>query len=112
MKYEFLWEALRVFILIAVVFVITVGVFNPDAFGQEQQGPRCVPYSQGVQELANQYNENSRALGVVYDGEALIELFTTSKGETWTMVIIRRDGMACPLLSGTNMAFGTQEVRQ
>jgi hypothetical protein len=52
-----------------------------------------------VKELSNGYREDPKALGVTSDGSVL-ELFTSSEGESWTLVVTLPNGMSRVVATG------------
>ena len=52
-----------------------------------------------VEALASTYAEAPRALGITGDG-AVLELFTTSDGETWTIMVTLPNGMSRVIATG------------
>jgi hypothetical protein len=52
-----------------------------------------------VNELSNGYREAPQALGVTSDG-AVLELFTSSQGESWTLVVTLPNGMSRVVATG------------
>ena len=54
-----------------------------------------------VDQLAKSYAEAPRALGITSDG-AVLELFTTGNGETWTIVVTLPNGLSRVVATGEN----------
>lgn len=52
-----------------------------------------------VKALASTYAEAPRALGITADG-AVLELFTTGDGETWTIMVTLPNGMSRVIATG------------
>lgn len=50
-------------------------------------------------ELKSKWGEASIFTGLVGDGSAVIEIFGAANG-TWTALIVRPDGSACPVAAG------------
>ncbi len=59
----------------------------------------CALHDDAVANLAQRYGEAPVAGGVMAQG-GLIEVFTTPSGATWTMVVVRPDGLTCMVASG------------
>ena len=62
-------------------------------------GPVCGDREEGITELKKQYNEDPVAMGLSSDG-SIVEVFTSPKGETFSFVLTRPDGISCIMLSG------------
>lgn len=52
-----------------------------------------------VARLEAGYHERQRALGIAGNG-AVIELWVSSKAETWSIIMTHPNGMACLLAAG------------
>jgi hypothetical protein len=59
----------------------------------------CAPYESVRRALFEQHGESAVGAGRD-DRELVVQLFATSDGATWTLVIIRPDGIACLVASG------------
>lgn len=59
----------------------------------------CNPRSNFVEHLKEKYNEQPLAVGLNNDGRVL-ELFGTSDGKTWTLIITDPAGISCVVTSG------------
>lgn len=55
--------------------------------------------SKMVEELAKNYAEAPRALGITSDG-AVVELFTTNDGDTWTLMVTLPNGLSRVIATG------------
>ena len=59
----------------------------------------CAPYESVRRALFEQHGESAVGTGRD-DRELVVQLFATSDGANWTLVIIRPDGIACLVASG------------
>lgn len=59
----------------------------------------CAPYREVVDGLKRNHDELPAGLGDAGDGMALL-LFRTVSGSTWTLVVVRPDGVACLVADG------------
>jgi len=66
---------------------------------QAQAQMPCAPYKEVVDGLKRNHDELPAGLGDAGDGMALL-LFRTPSGSTWTLVIVRPDGVACMVADG------------
>lgn len=69
-----------------------------DRHGAQQ--PACGPRAAIVGQLADHYGERQTALGVAGDGAAAVELWTAGGGESWSLLVTRRDGVSCLVAAG------------
>lgn len=83
--------ALALFALSAIVLGGTAA--------RAQGGPVCAPYKEVVEGLKRNHNERAAGLGQGANGVAVL-LFRTPSGATWTLVIVRPDGVACLVADG------------
>lgn len=77
--------------------VMTVGAETARA----QARPICATHEAIETFLDTRFTEESIALGVASTG-ALIEVFTSGEGRTWTIVVTQVDGHSCILAAGTD----------
>src|SRR5215470_11820286 len=60
-------------------------------------GP-CYPRDAILAHLAERYGERPAGIGVA--GGQLVELLTRPDGASWTILVLRPDGPACPVAAG------------
>jgi hypothetical protein len=60
----------------------------------------CYPHESIVALLAERYGEHPVGAGVASDH--LVELLIRPDGASWTILVIRPDGIACPVAAGEN----------
>ncbi len=70
------------------------------AYAQEQ--PKCAPYGQVEAMLAAEFQETRVQQGIVGEGEAMLAIFASPNGGTWSAVMVRPDGLACMAAAGTD----------
>ena len=63
-----------------------------------QSGP-CGPRSTVVEALAEEYQEAPVAVGVT-SGGGLVEVLSSSDGETWTILVSTPGGLSCLIVAG------------
>lgn len=61
--------------------------------------PPCGPHEQVLDWLAERYDEAPLAVGVGNNAR-LVELVVSPGGETWSLLIVRQDGIACLVAAG------------
>lgn len=89
---EWGWYVLSVLAL--SVFVVLLGCAPAPA----QSATPCAPRDRIVERLAQGYDEVQNATAIAANGAAL-ELWVSGVG-TWTIIVVRTDGLACLLASG------------
>ena len=52
-----------------------------------------------IRQLSDKYREAPVALGITHNG-GLIEVLSTAKGETWSIIITSPQGMSCLVAAG------------
>ena len=78
---------------LALVPIVTLGSFEAAAQSA------CSPRSEVVGHLAKKYGEAPVAIGVTNKG-GLVEVLTTSDGNTWTIIVSMPNGTACMVAAG------------
>lgn len=76
-------------------------LLSTPALAQEQQS-RCAPFEQVQTMLAAEYHETVVAQAVMGEGEAMLVLFASPTGGTWTAVVVKHDGLGCLAAGGTD----------
>jgi hypothetical protein len=72
--------------------------WSGDAIGQ--QAPACVKRVDLVEHLRSKYGERPESYGVADNG-AMVELFTSSDGSTWTLAMTLPSGVSCLVATGS-----------
>lgn len=89
--------------------LLTVAALSTLSFPALAQQP-CAPADEVNNGLAQNYHEVPVAEGVNDDGTALMVLYSSPNGETWTLVVVRAaDKMACMAASGQNLQMKKPE---
>lgn len=82
----------------ALVFALTTG----DArMARAQAQPICATHESIESFLDKRFGEEPISLGIANTG-ALVEVFTSGEGKTWTIVVTRVDGRSCILAAGAD----------
>jgi hypothetical protein len=69
----------------------------------------CLPHGKLVDLLDGRYSEQRIAVGLESNGR-LFEIFSTTDGATWTMVITTPDGASCIVAAGLEWHEPKQKV--
>jgi len=70
----------------------------------------CAPLSAMQKALWDAYKEQPSHIGLVNNGTA-VQILTSKDGETWTMIVLTPDGVACTVAAGTDWS-GVVKVRR
>ena len=70
------------------------------AFAQTaSSGPACVKRTDLIKHLEAKYHEAPSAVGLADNG-ALLEVFSSKSGETWTVTVTMPNGISCMVATG------------
>lgn len=83
MKHPILWSA-----------ALLLGMTHP------ARADECGPRAAVLQALYEKYKESPAFLATNTDGTRLVEITVSPNGETWTLLVIRPDGLTCLLATG------------
>ncbi len=97
MKFKSLWPTLRWLLLIAL-FAYWLALFTAPLFAAPAQ---CAPRDEVTGQLALTYSETPFGIGVVGPA-AVMEIWISPDGATWSVLITRPDGVSCLIGAGTN----------
>jgi hypothetical protein len=61
--------------------------------------PLCAPREKLLKQLSSRYKEVPVALGLASNG-SLIEVLTSDKGSTWTIMVTQSNGASCLVAAG------------
>jgi hypothetical protein len=62
-------------------------------------GPACVKRADLIKHLEAKYHEAPAAVGIADNG-ALLEVFASKSGETWTVTVTMPNGISCMVATG------------
>lgn len=71
----------------------------PLATGAASAEPRCATHNEISKQLERRYAEEPISLGLSSAGK-LVQVFSTTDGATWTMVLTTPDGTSCVVAAG------------
>lgn len=80
----------------AHIAVIAVALSFP---AYAQNAPKCGPVAEIQKALKDKFNETLTSYGVVNE-RAVIEVYLSPDGKTWTILALGADGRACFLSAG------------
>ncbi len=63
-------------------------------------GMACLPRAEMLRQLALKYQEAPIAAGLTETNNIMVEVFSTSDGATWTLVITNVNGTSCVIANG------------
>ena len=80
--------------------VAAAALFAAPAFAQSAgPGPACVKRADLIKHLEAKYHEAPSAVGLADNG-ALLEVFSSKSGETWTVTVTMPNGISCMVATG------------
>jgi hypothetical protein len=78
----------------------TAVLMTAPAFAQSAPpGPACVKRTDLIKHLEAKYHEAPAAVGIADNG-ALLEVFASKSGETWTVTVTMPNGISCMVATG------------
>jgi len=83
-------------LVISLASLLVASILEP-AFAQ--QAPACVKRTALVDHLSKEFKEAPVAIGIVDNG-ALLEVFSTVDGATWTVAVTTPNGITCLVATG------------
>jgi len=87
----------RVFGASLLALAVLLGAKAATAAGPT--APVCASYEAISKQLEKKYTEVPVGRGLV-DGNKLMQLFASADGATWTVVVVRADGVSCIAAAG------------
>ncbi len=97
--------ALQIVSAAVFVFALLIG-FQAPASAQAA----CAPHAEVTKQLANGHSENPVGIGLANNG-AVVEVFSSSDGSSWTIIMTMPNGMSCLVTAGEYWE-SLPEVRQ
>jgi len=79
----------------AVGFLLSLAVSHA-----QEQAPVCMNYGDLSKAIAENYGESPAGSGIMEDGKAVLMIFASPKGDSWTAVILKHDATACVVAHG------------
>jgi hypothetical protein len=86
-------------ISIAALLLTACATGQVAAEGEPAEARLCANRDLILRQLANKYEEAPIAIGVTSAG-GIMELLTSEKGRTWTLIVTRPNGLACLFAAG------------
>ncbi len=87
---------LRVFGAVVLALAVLLGMASR---GNAQAPAPCTTRAHMIEQLGSRYAETQIAMGLASNG-ALLELFASGDGTTWTVVVTAPGGQSCILAAG------------
>ena len=92
--------------LLAFLLVMTSGV----ALAEDEPDTRCLPLDKQIARMAHDFHKSPIMIGI--SQKSLLMIFASPNGETWTVVKVGPDKMACMVDGGLDLQLLKQEVGQ
>ena len=85
--------------ILAIAMLLALSATLGPAAGQTAPSNACTTRSEVVERLAGDYAETPVAVGLASTG-AVVEVFTSGDGSTWTIIVTRPEGTSCLVAAG------------
>ncbi len=85
--------------ILAIAMLLVISAILGPAAAQTAQPNGCTTRTEVAERLAGDYAEAPIAVGLASSG-AVIEVFTSTDGSTWTIVVTRPEGTSCLVAAG------------
>lgn len=93
----------RIALTVCTAALLSAVVVSGPVSAQQQQGqaqaPACVKRTELLSHLSNKFQEAPVAMGVADNG-ALLEVYSTVDGATWTVALTMPNGVTCLVATG------------
>jgi len=84
--------------LALVVSTVSLMLWGQSAAAQQ---PACTERMEVLKHLSAEYSESPVAMGVANNG-GVIEILSSKKGKSWTIILTMPNGMTCMIAAGEN----------
>ncbi len=98
----------RLPILLYIIAVIAL-MLLPFAAHAQEAAPPCGPWETARKLLEEKYHETIVGSGIINDKTVVI-VFASPDGETFTLLSVAANGMACSLMTGGGWSFDIPKV--
>lgn len=85
--------------ILAIAMLLVISATLGPAAGQTAPRKACTTRSEVAERLAGDYAEAPVAVGLASSG-AVVEVFTSTDGSTWTIIVTRPEGTSCLVAAG------------
>lgn len=83
---------------LAVALVFALGLLSLHR-ASEAAPPLCIPHDELLKALHQGYSEARKAIAIASNG-ALVELFASRDGSSWTIAVTHPGGPSCVIMAG------------
>lgn len=98
--------------VIAIATVALAAIWSTaDAQVRGPAGMPCGIRASVVERLVGEYSESQQAVGLAAGNRAVVELFVSVDGRSWTMLVSFPNGNSCLLANGTDWQGRGQVAR-
>jgi hypothetical protein len=85
-----------------LLLALSLGLVAPALLPlRAEAGPQCAPHDTVARQLADQFGEARRALGLAQDS-TMMELFAAEGTGTWTLTVTLPNGLTCLVAAGSD----------
>jgi hypothetical protein len=79
--------------------VVSIGLLATTPHAEAESRKACAERGEVVRKLEERFGETLRSIGLQQD-ENLVEVYSSERTGTWTILMTRPDGMSCLLAAG------------
>lgn len=79
--------------------VISIGLLATTPHAEAEGRQACAQRGEVIRKLEERFGETLRSIGLQQD-ENLVEVYSSERTGTWTILMTRPDGMSCLLAAG------------
>jgi hypothetical protein len=98
---------LKLSLLARVVVGLALLAWTPHAQAEGRQA--CAQRDKVIKKLEEKFGETLRSLGM-HEDKAVIEIYSSEKTGTWTILVTRPDGTSCLLAAGQRWEQDVQPI--
>jgi len=96
-------EIFRMRVLKIILFTTLLLILGTSVWAQGNQ--LCIPHEEAKKKLSDDFQENRAWVGMLQNGEGLVELYVNRETNTWTILTTRTQGTSCIASAGSPFFF-------
>jgi hypothetical protein len=91
--------------------VVSIGLLATTPHAEAEDRQACAERGEVIRKLEERFGETLRSIGLQQD-ENLVEVYSSERTGTWTILMTRPDGMSCLLAAGELWEQDAQPLRK
>lgn len=95
-------------LMLGAFVAIVIAMMLAKAALAEDQPPVCKPHDEAAAILAQQYGEARVSVGILGNGQSMMEMFANPASGTWTVLMTSAQGIACIVAYGESFEAVTE----